>query len=382
MKDIFISHSSADKRFADSVVTALEANEINCWIAPRDIPAGCNYGAEIAKGIRECEILILIFSENSHSSTAVFREVQMAFNERKAIIPLRIQEIPPGDDLSFYLSGLHWLDVSPEKLNFENLLKDVSLSLKNARAKAESPAPPPSAPPVQPAPVVPQKPAAPASTKNALIIAASIVFCFMVGLVVFLVLRDSTPQQPDFRAFAPRETATETPEGSAAHTPADETPEHTPAPQSTPINALFHDYGCERVSGYHARIGVRGIGIVDSLTMGEITHYNALRFMLQTTGVFLSAAPNIRQYALFNLGGEYRTFNGYIGSVANTTQINAALRIYGDNELLLSQEIRGRDTPTQISLSVAGFDSLRVQLSYGTSYREANIQWGLVGYFE
>ncbi|MDR0948902.1 MAG: toll/interleukin-1 receptor domain-containing protein, partial [Lachnospiraceae bacterium] len=43
--DVFISHSSVDKSIANAICHTLEANGMRCWIAPRDIPAGTNYGA-------------------------------------------------------------------------------------------------------------------------------------------------------------------------------------------------------------------------------------------------------------------------------------------------------------------------------------------------
>ena len=44
--DVFISHSSKDKIVADSIVAALEAAHIRCWIAPRDIKPGTDWGEE------------------------------------------------------------------------------------------------------------------------------------------------------------------------------------------------------------------------------------------------------------------------------------------------------------------------------------------------
>ena len=111
-KEVFISHSSKDKAAADMLVAALESSGLTAWIAPRDIPGGANYGAAITNGLRECEVLALVFSANSNESEAVFREVEMAFNNKKAIIPFRIEDVPVGDDLAFYLAGLHWIDAA------------------------------------------------------------------------------------------------------------------------------------------------------------------------------------------------------------------------------------------------------------------------------
>ena len=42
--DIFISYSILDKAIADAVCTQLEKQGIRCWIAPRNILAGAEWG--------------------------------------------------------------------------------------------------------------------------------------------------------------------------------------------------------------------------------------------------------------------------------------------------------------------------------------------------
>ena len=60
--DVFVSYSAADRAPASSVVEGLESRGIRCWVAPRDIPAGSEYGEEIVEAIKSCRILVLIFS--------------------------------------------------------------------------------------------------------------------------------------------------------------------------------------------------------------------------------------------------------------------------------------------------------------------------------
>ena len=131
MKSVFVCHSTSDKKVADIVVDSLENEGISTWIAPRDIASGSDYGASIGKGIRECEVLVLVFSKMSNESEAVIREVQLAFNEKKAIIPFRIEDVPVSDSMAFYLSGLHWVDAVQKKKNLDVLLKDVKDVLQN-----------------------------------------------------------------------------------------------------------------------------------------------------------------------------------------------------------------------------------------------------------
>lgn len=57
---IFISHSSRDAEFADSVCRLLEGSGHNCFIAPRDIRPGREYAEEIIDGITGADIMLLV----------------------------------------------------------------------------------------------------------------------------------------------------------------------------------------------------------------------------------------------------------------------------------------------------------------------------------
>ena len=43
--DVFLSHSTQNKTVADAVCATLERRGIRCWVAPRDIPGGENWGS-------------------------------------------------------------------------------------------------------------------------------------------------------------------------------------------------------------------------------------------------------------------------------------------------------------------------------------------------
>jgi hypothetical protein len=67
--DVFISHSTRDKTAADAACAALEASGIRCWIAPRDITPGAEWGEAIIKAINQCRVMVLIFSANANESS-------------------------------------------------------------------------------------------------------------------------------------------------------------------------------------------------------------------------------------------------------------------------------------------------------------------------
>src|SRR5215831_12553490 len=108
--DVFVSYSAADRAPALSVVEGLESRGIRCWVAPRDIPAGSEYGEEIVEAIKGCSVLVLIFSAQANSSPHVRREVERAVSARRAILPFRVEDITPTGAMEYALGNTHWLD--------------------------------------------------------------------------------------------------------------------------------------------------------------------------------------------------------------------------------------------------------------------------------
>ena len=59
---VFISYSSKDKVVGDAVCAILEQRGIRCWIAPRDILPGSEWGEAIINGLTSCQVFVLVFS--------------------------------------------------------------------------------------------------------------------------------------------------------------------------------------------------------------------------------------------------------------------------------------------------------------------------------
>ncbi|MBK7215007.1 MAG: SUMF1/EgtB/PvdO family nonheme iron enzyme [Bacteroidales bacterium] len=108
--DVFISYSSHDKAIANAICSALENHKIRCWIAPRDIIPGLEYGEVIVDAISDCSVLILVFSEKANNSVFVRKEVERALSKGKILVPFRIDDILPTKALEFALGNTHWLD--------------------------------------------------------------------------------------------------------------------------------------------------------------------------------------------------------------------------------------------------------------------------------
>ena len=130
--DAFISYSTHDKAAADATCAALEGSGIRCWIAPRDIMPGAEWGEAIIEGINHCRVLILIFSANANNSPQIRREVERAVSKGVPIIPLRIQDIAPTRSLEYFIGTVHWLDAltPPLETHLRRLAETVKALLQ------------------------------------------------------------------------------------------------------------------------------------------------------------------------------------------------------------------------------------------------------------
>ncbi len=125
--DAFISHSSADKAMADAACSVLERNKIRCWIAPRDVSPGREWGDEIIKGIDGSKVLLVIFSSQANESPQVRREVERAIGKGLPVLPFRIEDVVPAGAMEFALSNTHWLDgfTPPVANHLEHLARSI-----------------------------------------------------------------------------------------------------------------------------------------------------------------------------------------------------------------------------------------------------------------
>lgn len=107
---LFVSHVSEDRAAALAIVDELERRGIACWIAPRNIGPGRSFDDAIVAAIESSRAILLIFSDLCNESEYIRREVTVAGESQKLIIPFRIEDAQPRRGLRVRLSDLHWLD--------------------------------------------------------------------------------------------------------------------------------------------------------------------------------------------------------------------------------------------------------------------------------
>jgi DNA-binding beta-propeller fold protein YncE len=138
--DVFISYSSEDKTVADAVCATLESRKIRCWIAPRDVTPGQAFAASLINAVKSSRVMVLVLSEDSNQSQYVLRELNEAVDKGIPIIPFRIEDVDPSEELRFYIKSLHWLDAMDPPL--ERHLKRLADSVQALLSVGEEDQPP------------------------------------------------------------------------------------------------------------------------------------------------------------------------------------------------------------------------------------------------
>ena len=109
-KDAFLSYATADKEAAYRLCGLLEEQGIGCWIAPRDVTPGGDYGESIIRAIEGTKATLLLLSAQANASIHVTHEIERATSKRKRVIPVRLEDVLPSPSLELHLATAQWVD--------------------------------------------------------------------------------------------------------------------------------------------------------------------------------------------------------------------------------------------------------------------------------
>jgi len=85
---LFVSHASEDSVAATDIVSELDRCGMATWLATRDIQVGENYAAQIYNAIVDSSHLVVLLSPASVASQHVQREMNLALDQGKSVLPL------------------------------------------------------------------------------------------------------------------------------------------------------------------------------------------------------------------------------------------------------------------------------------------------------
>src|SRR5882757_1465336 len=134
IQKVFISHSSKDNKVATAVCTALESRGHSCWMSSRDIKPGENFQGSIVRAIREAGVMVLVFSSNANNSDEIKKEMALASQSRKMVIPVRAEDVTPSEDFTYELATRQWIDMF---IDWEAAIEKLSQHVETAIPRTE-----------------------------------------------------------------------------------------------------------------------------------------------------------------------------------------------------------------------------------------------------
>jgi adenylate cyclase len=110
MPDIFISYSRKDSEQALQLAERLRASGVDVWIDQHGIEAAKSWSKEIVKAIDDSKAFVVLLSERSLTSKNVARELGIASEAEKPMLPVMLDDVRLSDEFRYHLSGIQRVD--------------------------------------------------------------------------------------------------------------------------------------------------------------------------------------------------------------------------------------------------------------------------------
>ena len=98
-------------KIASSICHALEAHGHTCWISSRDVAPGENYQGAIVRAITDAGAMVMVFSSNANNSEEIKKELALASQSNRIVIPVRAEDVLPSEDFRYELATRQWIDL-------------------------------------------------------------------------------------------------------------------------------------------------------------------------------------------------------------------------------------------------------------------------------
>lgn len=126
--DLFLSYSRRDEKRVLPIADRLRSAGLNVWMDQSGIDGATLWAQEISDAIRRAKVCVLFGSASSYGSPHVIREVSLACEERKPILPLQLDSVETPSAMRYQLAGIQHIALyqgDPEA-NFQLILRALA----------------------------------------------------------------------------------------------------------------------------------------------------------------------------------------------------------------------------------------------------------------
>lgn len=127
-EEVFISYASGDREKVTPIVRDLRNAGVSAWIDQGGIDGALLWGQEIVEAIDNCRVMILMVSQASVESFNVVKEVALASEGRKHILPLHLEPTEIPATMRYQLAGIQHIELfrGDEKDIFNTVIRSLS----------------------------------------------------------------------------------------------------------------------------------------------------------------------------------------------------------------------------------------------------------------
>jgi hypothetical protein len=138
MGRVFISYSRKDREPVDKIYQSMTKEGLDAWLDRQDIKAGSLWKKEIVMAIDSCPAFVLMLSPNSAASDNVRREIDLARDSERTILPLLLDPVntPLPPLIRSQLENLQPIDAV--KLGFQDAVGELIRSVRGQVEKLQA----------------------------------------------------------------------------------------------------------------------------------------------------------------------------------------------------------------------------------------------------
>ncbi len=126
--DIFISYRRSDRELVAHIVRKLEERGASVWY-DAEIEGGADWREIIVDALSNSDMLVIFFSEACNHSRQLKKELAVADNMEKPVVPILIENTKPKGAYLYELADRNWLQAFPDPMSHTREIVDHLIAL-------------------------------------------------------------------------------------------------------------------------------------------------------------------------------------------------------------------------------------------------------------
>ena len=126
--EVFISYAAKDRERVLGLVKRLRDAGVTVWIDQAGIDVATMWSQEIVSAIRGCKVMLLSISPRSTESENVVKELALASERKKPIIPVYLEQAEIPETMEYQLAGIQRVEyfVENEDAAFRAMIRSLA----------------------------------------------------------------------------------------------------------------------------------------------------------------------------------------------------------------------------------------------------------------